>query len=77
VLDAGLKATANAIRGKTGDSALIEWKNADGFKAAVDAIPAGGGSTGGGFPNGTEWTLIAERFLQGSSTSLKNLEYHN
>lgn len=56
VLDAGLKATANAIRGKTGDSALIEWKNADGFKDAVDAIPAGGGSTGGGFPNGMEWT---------------------
>ena len=49
VLDAGLKATANAIRGKTGDSALIEWKNADGFKDAVDAIPAGGGGGESGY----------------------------
>lgn len=43
VLDSGLTATANAIREKTGDTALIQWMNENGFKAAVEAIEAGGG----------------------------------
>ena len=36
--EAGLTATANAIRKKTGDSALIEWTTDKGFADAVDAI---------------------------------------
>lgn len=42
-LNAGMAATANAIRAKTGDSAPIPWdyENGTGFKAAVEAIPTG------------------------------------
>lgn len=37
-LDAGMTATANAIREKTGGSAPIAWDAANGFKAAVEEI---------------------------------------
>lgn len=43
VLDAGLKATADAIREKTGDTELIQWLAESGFKEAVEAIESGGG----------------------------------
>lgn len=36
--EAGLTATADAIRGKTGDSALIKWFEDTGFADAVNAI---------------------------------------
>lgn len=38
LLDAGLTATANAIRAKTGNSSPIAWDSANGFKAAVEGI---------------------------------------
>lgn len=40
-LDGALRATANAIRAKTGDSAQIAWDASAGFSSAVDAIPTG------------------------------------
>lgn len=43
VLDAGMTATANAIRAKSGGSALLAWDAAKGFADAVAAIPTGGG----------------------------------
>lgn len=48
-----LAAIADAIREKTGGSDLLTL---DGMVTAIDGIQTGGG--GGGFPNGTEWTLI-------------------
>lgn len=42
-LDAGMTATADAIRGKTGGTDPIEWDVATGFKSAVQGIQAGGG----------------------------------
>lgn len=42
-LDAGMTATANAIRAKSGGSASIAWDAAKGFADAVAAIPTGGG----------------------------------
>lgn len=42
-LDAGMTATANAIRAKSGGSALLAWDAAKGFADAVAAIPTGGG----------------------------------
>lgn len=67
VLGAGLTATANAIREKTGDTALIQWMNENGFKAAVEAIEAGGG----GFPNGSEWTI------SNVTENMSDIEYYN
>ena len=42
-LDAGMTATANAIREKTGGNAPIVWDEANGFKNAVEGIQTGGG----------------------------------
>lgn len=42
LLDAGMTATANAIRAKTGGSSPIAWDSANGFKAAVEEISEGG-----------------------------------
>lgn len=50
-LDAGMAATANAIREKTGQAGAIPWENDKGFSAAIAGIQVGGGSggeTGGG-----------------------------
>lgn len=41
-LFAGMTATANAIRGKTGGTNSIEWNESTGFKAAVEGIQSGG-----------------------------------
>lgn len=46
-LDGALSATADAIRGKTGESAPIQWDTGKGFAAAIAAIPAGGGDSSG------------------------------
>lgn len=45
-LDAGMKATADAIREKTGSTGPIVWDSANGFKTAVEGIQAGGGDDG-------------------------------
>lgn len=42
-LDAGMTATANAIRKKTGGTSPIAWDSANGFKAAVEVISMGSG----------------------------------
>lgn len=42
-LDAGMTATANAIRKKTGGTTPIEWDSSNGFKAAVEVIDTEGG----------------------------------
>lgn len=42
-LDAGMTATANAIRAKTGGSSPIAWDHENGFKAAVEGISTEGG----------------------------------
>ena len=42
-LDAGMTATANAIREKAGNTDSIVWEELTGFKKAVEAISAGGG----------------------------------
>lgn len=44
-LDAGMTATANAIREKTGGTGPIMWDVSNGFKNAVEAIQASGGGT--------------------------------
>lgn len=49
-LDAGMTATANAIREKTGGIDPIVWDAVNGFKAAVEGIEAGSG--GEGFSDG-------------------------
>lgn len=41
LLDAGMTATANAIRAKTGGSSPIAWDSANGFKVAVEEIETG------------------------------------
>jgi hypothetical protein len=41
VNNAGLVATANAIRAKTGDSARIVWNDSQGFANAISAIAGG------------------------------------
>lgn len=41
-LETAITATANAIREKTGDTALIEWVANKGFAEAIAAIEAGG-----------------------------------
>ena len=41
-LEAEITATANAIREKTGDTALIDWIKNKGFEDAVKAIESGG-----------------------------------
>lgn len=43
LLDAGMTATANAIRAKTGGTSPIMWDSADGFRGAVEAINTEGG----------------------------------
>lgn len=43
-LDAGMTATANAIRAKTGGTEKIPWDSATGFKTAVEEIQTGGGT---------------------------------
>lgn len=43
-LDAGMTATADAIRAKSGGSAPLAWDAAKGFADAVAAIQTGGGS---------------------------------
>lgn len=43
LLDAGMTATANAIRKKTGGATPIAWDSANGFKAAVESIDTEGG----------------------------------
>lgn len=48
-LEAALKASADAIRGKTGGSGSIPWDAVKGFADAIAAIETGGGSGGGGF----------------------------
>ena len=45
-LDAGMAATANAIREKTGQTGAIPWENDKGFSAAVAGNQVGGGSVG-------------------------------
>lgn len=40
-----LTQSAESIRSKSGSSASIPWDNLTGFKAAIDAISTGGGST--------------------------------
>ena len=40
-LDAGMTATANAIRGKTGGTDPIAWDESTGFKTAVEGITSG------------------------------------
>ena len=42
-LEAGMTATANAIRAKTGGSSPIEWNEETGFKTAVEVISSGDG----------------------------------
>lgn len=42
-LDGAMTETANALRTKGGTSAQIAWDNTYGFKAAVEALPSGGG----------------------------------
>lgn len=42
-LDAGMTATANAIRKKTGSNSPIEWDLSNGFKSAVEVIDTDGG----------------------------------
>ena len=42
-LEAAITASANAIREKTGDTALIQWLAEKGFAEAIAAIEAGGG----------------------------------
>lgn len=46
-LNAGMQATADAIRKKTGGAEPIVWDSTNGFKTAVEGIQAGGG--------GDEW----------------------
>ena len=43
-LEGAITASANAIREKTGDTALIEWLSDKGFAEAIAAIEAGGGA---------------------------------
>lgn len=45
VTDEALTQSADSIRSKSGSSASIPWDNLTGFKAAIDTIPTGGGST--------------------------------
>lgn len=45
VNESSLIATADAIRAKAGTTDLITWVEGEGFKAAVEAIQAGGGGT--------------------------------
>lgn len=52
-LEAALKASADAIRGKTGGSGSIPWDAVKGFAEAIAAIEAGGGS--GGDINGAKY----------------------
>ena len=47
-LETAITATANAIREKTGDAALLQWLEDKGFADAIAAIEAGGGSGGDG-----------------------------
>lgn len=42
-LEAGMTATANSIRAKTGGSSPIEWDEETGFKTAVEVISSGDG----------------------------------
>lgn len=37
-LDAAMKATADAIRGKTGNTAQIPWNDSTGFATDIDGI---------------------------------------
>ena len=60
-LDAGMVATANAIREKTGQAGAIPWENDKGFSAAVAGIQVGGGSGGGTMESG-ELTLTSANF---------------
>jgi hypothetical protein len=58
-LEAALKASADAIRGKTGGSGSIPWDAVKGFADAIAAIEAGGG--GGG-------DILGHKFAAGSFT---------
>lgn len=59
VSDTELTATAEAVRQKGGTSALIPWQAGTGFKAAVDAIPSGGGGMSIDWADVTEVTVGA------------------
>lgn len=67
-LDAGMTATANAIRAKSGGSASIAWDAAKGFADAVAVIPTGGG---GGVTLSPS-ALYAE--IVSSGTQVQNLD---
>lgn len=66
-LEAAMKATADAIREKTGDTANCTWDPAQGFAALIAAIESGGGS--GGNLNGV-WGLVTP-----ASASLVTIEH--
>ena len=46
VTDEELEESADSIRTKTGSPSLVPWVSGKGFKAAIAAIPTGGGYTG-------------------------------
>lgn len=72
VKSAGLIATAEAIRAKTGSMEKIPWSNETGFKEAVEAISAGGGGSEmwSYLSQNTLYLNQAESFTQ-SGTSLE------
>ncbi len=61
-LDAALKASADAIRGKTGDTASIPWDANKGFAEAIAGIQAGGGGEEEWFNDGDThiWITLGE-----------------
>lgn len=61
-LDAAMAATANAIREKTGDAALIQWLTDRGFAEAVAGIQSGGG--GGGVAMGSYVFAETKPYIQ-------------
>lgn len=60
VESATLKATADAIREKTGSSGLIEWKDETGFADAIDEISVGSGDGSGSGSNDDNVNLCIE-----------------
>lgn len=62
-LEGAITASANAIREKTGDTALIEWLADKGFADAIAAIEAGSG----------EDSLLGHRAIKGSFTPAENI----
>ena len=59
-LNGAMSATADAIRGKTGGTAQIEWDETGGFASAVSAIETGGGSD------------LLDGFIDGSAKEIVN-----